>query len=146
MFPLAQSPSSSYFQRYRSTALRFEIIGGALLVAGLLINTMFSGPALIPSLLLVAVGGGMFVLGGSSRKPHNIVKAFARQLLQTPSDEFAQGLLEALELRPKLRLLASSIQVVQAAVELYASSDEADPELAEQLQQALATRVVKKML
>ena len=60
------------------------------------------------------------------------------------SDAFAQGLLDALEATPKLALVASSMDLVNQAVELYSQFEDADPELAKRLQQAAESRIIRK--
>lgn len=142
MSALAQS---SYYKRYCAAAKRFELIGGVLLGAGILCDVVFGAPVIAVSVLTAGIGGCLLAIGGASLRPHNVIKSFARQCLQEPSDEFARGLLEALESEKKIRLVASSIQLVEGAVALYSQFDDADPELSSRLQRALEERVVKKM-
>ena len=142
---MASTGEQSYYKRYCAAARRFEIIGGALLAAGILCDVVFGAPAVWLTLLLAGVGACVLAIGGASLRPHNVVKSFARQCMQQPSDEFAQGLLDALQAQPKIRLVSSSIQLVEGAVALYANFDDADPQLSRQLRQALEERVVKKV-
>ena len=57
----------------------------------------------------------------------------------------AQGLLDALHSSKRIRLMGHSIQVVQAAVEVYANTEDADPDIVDQLRRTVADSVVKKM-
>lgn len=57
----------------------------------------------------------------------------------------AQGLLDALHSSKRIRLMGRSIQVVQAAVEVYANTEDADPDIVDQLRRTVADSVVKKM-
>ena len=135
----------TYYSRYRAAAIRFEVIGGVLLAVGILLNLLFSASLSTASLLIAAAGAFLLVIGGSSLRPHNLVKAFAQQCMREPSREMAQGLLDALHSSKRIRLMGRSIQVVQAAVEVYANTEDADPDIVDQLRRTVADSVVKKM-
>lgn len=134
----------SYYKRYRGAARRFELAGGLIAAAGLLIRLAAGSSMNTVCLLLVMIGLCVFALGAASLCPHNAVKSFARECVQQPSDAFAQGLLDALEATPKLALVASSMDLVNQAVELYSQFEDADPELAKRLQQAAESRIIRK--
>ena len=135
----------SYYKRFRAAAIRFEVIGGALLAIGIGANFIFGNSMLAVSLIFAGPGALLLILGGSSLRPHNLVKAFAQQCMREPSREMAQGLLDALHSSKRIRLMGRSIQVVQAAVEVYANTEDADPDIVDQLRRTVADSVVKKM-
>lgn len=136
--------TGSYFSRYRAAALRFEVIGGVLLLAAIVLN-LVSGQTTLPvSLLLAATGAFLLIIGGSSLRPHNLVKAFAQQCAQEPCHEVAQGLLEAMQSDKKIRLVQKSIDSVTFAIEVYECLDDADPELIRQLRETMDTHIAKK--
>ena len=127
---------TSYEQRYRKTARYFEIIGGVVLAAGVLMNQF----------LILVVGVLIFGYGFGSLQPHNQIKAFAQQCTIDPSREMAQGLLSSLQRVKKVRLTASSIRLLQSAVEAYAQSPDADLQIVQQLRDAVETRVGRRIL
>lgn len=136
---------ASYFSRYRTAAIRFEVIGGILLLIAIVLNLIAGAALLTISLLLVAVGAFLLIIGGSSLRPHNLVKAFAQQCAREPCHEIAQGLLEAIESSPKIRLVQKSIDSVDFAIEVYECLDDADPELIRKLREAKAQHIAKKI-
>lgn len=135
---------ASYFSRYRAAAIRFEIIGGALLLIAIVLNLIAGKTLLTVSLLLAAIGAFLLIIGGSSLRPHNLVKAFAQQCAREPCNEIAQGLLEAIECDRKIRLVQKSIDSVDFAIEVYECLDGADPELIRKLREAKEQHIVKK--
>lgn len=134
----------SYYKQYCGAARRFELVGGFIAAAGILLRLAAGSSVNTVSLLLVLAGLCVFSIGAASLRPNNAVKSFARQYIQQPNDAFAQGLLDALETTPKLALVPSSIDLVTRAVELYCQFDDADPELSNRLQQAVTSRIVTK--
>ena len=96
------------------------------------------------SLLLAAVGAFLLIIGGSSLRPHNMVKAFAQQCTQQPCREAAEGLLTAIQSSRKIRLVQRSIDSVSFAIEVYECLDDADAELVQQLRDAMDTHIAKK--
>lgn len=139
------STEQSYYQRYCSTAKRFETIGCILVGGAVLLDLVTSASVRWLSLLFAIAGMVPLVIGGSCLRPHNVIKAFAQQCVQQPSDEFARGLLDALRAERKVKLVSSSITMVENAVDVYAMFEESDPELIKDLQEALKTRVDKKI-
>ena len=144
MILLSPSTEKSYYQRYCSAAKRFEWIGAAILIAGILLNATVGSSVPAVTWICAAIGACLLIIGGSSLRPHNIIKSFARQCIENPSDAFAQGLLDALEAAKKVQLVSSSIVVVEQAVTLYEQFDDSDPVLAQKLRRAFENRVVKK--
>ena len=135
---------ASYFSRYRAAAIRFEIIGGVLLLVAIVLNLLVGNSLLPVSLLLAAFGAFLLIIGGSSLLPHNLVKAFAQQCAREPGHEIAQGLLDAIESDKKIRLVQKSIDSVDFAIEVYECLDDADPELIRKLREAKETHIAKK--
>lgn len=136
--------TGSYYSRYRAAALRFEIIGGTLLLISIVLNLLTGRSTLPVSLLLAATGAFLLIIGGASLRPHNLVKAFAQQCAQEPCHEVAQGLLEAMQSDKKIRLVQKSIDSVTFAIEVYECLDDADPELIRQLRETMDTHIAKK--
>lgn len=134
----------SYFRRYRAAAVRFEIIGGALLAAAVLLTLLPGGSLLSLGLLLAAVGAFLLLIGGSSLRPHNLVKAFAQQCAREPGHEIAQGLLDAMQCAGRIRLVQRSIDSVDFAIQVYECLDDADPALIQQLRQAKQEHLARK--
>lgn len=141
---MSSSVEESYYKRYCGAARRFELVGGLIAAIGILLRLLVGTSMNSFGLLLVLAGLCVFAIGAASLRPNNAVKSFARQCIQEPSDAFAQGLLDALESAPKLPLVASSIDLVQNAVELYSQFEDADPELARKLRQAMDHRIIRK--
>ncbi len=141
---MSNRSNDSYYQRYRGAAVRFQVIGGILLAAGIGANFIFGSSMLAVSLIFAGPGAFLLITGGSSMRPHNLVKAFAQQCIREPSREMAQGLLDALTQQKNVRLLNNSIQLVHNAVYVYEQTDGADPELVRQLREAAEARIVKK--
>lgn len=133
----------SYFARYYRTAVRYQTVGIVLLLAGIVIHAFFSGLQTL-GLLLAAPGVLLVLFGGASSQPHNLVKAFAQQCIRNPERDMAQGLLDALTKWRTVRLVSRSIQLVDNAVAVYAGSDNADPALVEQLEEAVRTHIRRK--
>lgn len=134
----------TYFSRYRAAATRFEIIGCILALIAVFLHVIFGKGLLTVSLFLVAVGAFLLIIGGSSLRPHNMVKAFAQQCTQDPCLEAAQGLLEAIQSSRKIRLIQKSINDVNFAIEVYECLDDADTALVQQLRDAVDAHIVKK--
>lgn len=134
----------SYYQRYRTAAIRFEMIGGVLMLLGVGMNFLLHTSLSAVSLIFAGPGAFLLIIGGSSLRPHNLIKAFAQQCSREPCKESAQGLLDALESVKSVRLLKSSIQTVLMAVEIYSTTEDADPELVDQLQVAIENRITQK--
>lgn len=135
---------ASYFSRYRAAAVRFEIIGGALLLIAIVLNLITGNRLLTISLFLAAAGAFLLIIGGSSLRPHNLVKAFAQQCAREPGHEIAQGLLDAIQCEKKIRLVQKSIDSVDFAIEVYECLDDADPELIRKLREAKEAHIAKK--
>lgn len=136
--------TGSYYSRYRAAALRFEIVGGVLLLIAIVLNLLTGQSTLPVSLLLAAGGAFLLIIGGASLRPHNLVKAFAQQCAQEPCREIAQGLLEAMQSENKIRLVQKSIDSVNFAIEVYECLDDADPELIRQLRETMDKHIAKK--
>ncbi len=134
----------TYYSRYRAAATRFEIIGCIVALAAVFLHVIFGRGLLTVSLFLVAIGAFLLIIGGSSLRPHNMVKAFAQQCTNDPCLESAQGLLEAIRSSRKIRLVQKSINDVNFAIEVYECLDDADAELIQQLRDAVAEHIVKK--
>lgn len=135
---------ASYYNRYRSAARRFELIGGALLLIAIILNLATGNRLFTVALLVAAAGAFLLVIGGSSLRPHNLVKAFAQQCAREPGHEIAQGLLDAMESDKKIRLVQRSINEVELAIGIYEQLEDADPELIRQLRDAMDTHIAKK--
>lgn len=142
---MAAPIEQSYYQRYCGAAKRFEMIGCLLIGGAILLDVLTGASVRWLSLLFAVVGAVPLLIGGSSLRPHNVIKSFAQQCVQQPSDEFAQGLLDALRAGQKVKLVSSSIAMVENAVEVYAQFEDSDPKLIEDLQEALKTRIGKKV-
>lgn len=97
------------------------------------------------SLIIFTPGTVLLILGGSCHRPHNAIKSFARQCIQDSSEDFAQGLLDALEAHSSIQLTKPSISLVENAIECYSKSEGADPELVSKLKTAVETRVRRKV-
>ena len=136
--------TGSYFNRYRAAAIRFEVIGGALLLVAIVLNLLAGNSLITISLFLAAIGAFLLIIGGASTRPHNLVKAFAQQCAREPGHEIAQGLLDAMQSEKKIRLVQKSIDDVTFAIEVYECLDDANPELVRQLREALDTHIAKK--
>lgn len=141
---MSSHEEGSYYKRYCGAARRFELIGGLIAAVGIVLRLIVGVGMNSFGLLLVMIGLCVFAIGAASLRPNNAVKSFARQCVQQPTDEFAQGLLDALESTPKLPLVASSIDLVHNAVDLYTQFDDADPQLAARLKEAVENRIVTK--
>lgn len=135
---------ASYYNRYRGAAIRFELIGGALLLIAIILNLATSSRFFTAALLVAAVGAFLLVIGGSSLRPHNLVKAFAQQCAREPGHEIAQGLLDAMQSDKKIRLVQKSINEVEMAIGIYEQMEDADPELIGKLRDAKETHIAKK--
>ena len=109
-----------------------------------LLHVVLGSSILTASLLLAAVGAFLLIIGGSSLRPHNMVKAFAQQCTQQPCREAAEGLLTAIQSSRKIRLVQRSIDSVSFAIEVYECLDDADAELVQQLRDAMDTHIAKK--
>lgn len=135
---------ASYYNRYRGAARRFELIGGALLLIAIILNLATGNRLFTVALLVAAAGAFLLVIGGSSLRPHNLVKAFAQQCAREPGHEIAQGLLDAMESDKKIRLVQRSINEVEMAIGIYEQLEDADPELIRQLHAAKEAHIAKK--
>lgn len=132
------------YQQYRRAALRFVMGGGLCCVLGLLFLGFFSVIPTELNLLLLLIGVVLLALGASSLQKHNIVKAFAQQCICDPTDEIAQGLLEALQAQKHLYLVSSSIQLVERAIQCYETTQGSDSTLVEQLRQTADHAIIRK--
>lgn len=135
---------ASYYERYRGAARRFELIGGALLVIAIVLNLATGNRLFTVTLLVAAVGAFLLIIGGSSLRPHNLVKAFAQQCAREPGHEIAQGLLDAIESDKKIRLVQKSINEVEMAIGIYEQLEDSDPELIRKLHEATQSHIAKK--
>lgn len=142
---MAANAEQSYYRRYCAAAKRFELIGGVIVVGSILFDVLTKASLRGVSLLAAVIGAVLLLIGGSSLRPHNVIKSFAQQCEQQPTDEFAQGLLDALRAANKVKLVSSSIALVKNAVEVYAQFEESDPQLTEALREAVKTRISKKV-
>ena len=133
----------SYYQRYCRMGKRFVMIGGAIVLAAVLLGTMGGLGDSTPVLFVGTIGGMLFLFGAVNMRPANRVKTFAAQLQRTPETGFAKGLLEAMEDNGKTRLTGRSKGIVEAGITAYAASEGADEELAAQLKEALEKRIGK---
>lgn len=134
-----------YFLRYRGAARRFEVIGIVLILIAIILNLTIGSSLSTITLLVAAIGAFLLIIGGSSLRPHNLVKAFAQQCAREPCHEIAQGLLEALESDRKIRLVQKSINELNIAIGMYEQMDDADPELVRKLYEAMEQHIAKKV-
>lgn len=136
--------NASYYSRYCGAAKRFELVGGAVLLIAIVLNLATHNKLFSFTLLLAALGALLLIIGGSSLRPHNLVKAFAQQCAREPGREIAQGLLDAIQSDKKIRLVQRSINDVETAIGIYAQSEDADPALIRQLHEAKDAHIAKK--
>ncbi len=141
---MASSKEKSYYERYRGAAKRFEAIGCLMIAGAILLDVVTGASMRWLSLLFAVLGAVPLLIGGASLRPHNAIKSFAQQCVQQPTDAFAQGLLDALRAEKKVKLVSSSIAMVENAVDVYAQFEESDPKLIEELREALQTQISKK--
>ena len=140
----ASLKTGTYYERYRAAATRFELIGGVLLGAGVLLDYA-SGQALRSlAILLACIGAILLLIGGSSLRPHNQIKAFAQQCAADPCDDMAKGLLQALEQEKTVPLMQKNLDSVQLAIEIYSGVVDADETLITRLREAAATHLKRK--
>lgn len=138
-----QNQEKNYFERYLRTGKKFALIGGAILAVTLLLGEA-TGQSRHPVVTAVmAIGALLFVFGVMNLRPNNMVKAFAMQLKTAPDDDFAKGLLDALNHGRKIGLSRRSISLVEEAIAAYAAMENAQPELTQALQKARETRIYK---
>ncbi len=138
---------SDFFDRYYRQAVLFEIIGCILLFTSIGINYALGGhsPA-AAHIFLTLPGVLLLIFGGSSARPHNMIRSFSSLVTKEPGAESAKGLLAALNHQKKIELVNRTIQGVYTAIEVYAASPDADQELLGQLREAADTRIKKKSL
>ena len=137
-------PEQSYYVRYCATAKKYEAAGTLILAAAILVDMLTHSAMFTLTLLAAGAGAILLAIGGASLRPHNAIKSFASQMSRQPSDEFAQGLLDALTANKKVQLVPRSIQMVESAIVLYAQTDDADEEILTSLRTALENRVIPK--
>lgn len=140
----ASLKNGTYYERYRAAATRFELIGGVLLGAGILLDYA-SGQALrTPAILFACIGAVLLLIGGSSLRPHNQIKAFAQQCTADPCNEMAEGLLQAIEQEKTVPLVQKSLDSVQLAIETYSGVIDVDETLLARLREASAAHLKRK--
>lgn len=132
-----QHQEESYYVRYCRMGRRFEIIGGIIAGAALLIG--WATGLLGHPVILLPMWGGMLCLlfGVINMRPNNQIKSFAMQLQATCDRDFAQGLLEAMTGNGKTALSGRSRTILAQAIAAYAQSEGADEEMAESLRAAM---------
>lgn len=146
LFDTKNPPQNEYLKKYIDMSTRFQNIGIAIVFFAIAVN-YFGGASLRTiSLLIFAIGAIALVFGGSSLRPHNLIKAFAQQCSNEPNDTIAAGLLEAMERNHVTKLTRNSLHMVYVAIEIYSSLPEADPELSTRLQNASKNCLSKKIL
>ena len=124
------------YKNYLKTCRLLELTGGIIMILSALANHFLrlnSGGFVIPAILLGAI---ILMLGASSLRPQNQIKAFAVQLFRNPVREMAEGLLAALLVCRPGRLAPRAFDIMHNAIESYCSSPNADPELAGRLSAA----------
>lgn len=131
----------SYYERYRRQAILFEGIGIALLLGGILLNEATGRGMGAPVLILAGIGMVFLVIGGSSARPHTIIKSFAVLLEREPTRKNAEEFLTALTKTGKVSLVKSSENLVESALLAYGKSPEADEELLKELRESVDTRI-----
>ncbi len=131
----------SYYERYRRQAFIFEGAGIVLLAAGILLNEVTGRGLGLPVLLLAGAGMVLLVIGGSSARPHVIVKSFAALLQKDPTRKNAEEFLYALEKTGKVSLVRQSGNLVEGALAAYEKSPEADPELVRKLRETVDEKI-----
>lgn len=137
---------NTYYYKYMRQAYIFEGIGIAGVIAAVLINEL-TGRSMGPAVILIGGIGLLFlVTGGSSAQPHVMIKSFAALLSNEPSDKNAREFIQALEYSGTVHLVRRSQNMVQTAMMSYERSAEADPEILQQLQNAVALHIRNKRL
>ena len=131
----------TYYDRYRRQALLFEGVGIALLMAGILLNEATGRGLGLPVILLAGSGMVLLVIGGSSNRPHTVVKSFAVLLEKDPTTKNAEEFLYALEKTGKVSLVRQSRNLVEGALAAYEKSPDADPKLAERLRETVEEKI-----
>ncbi len=139
-----KSEHTTTYRRYRYAALRFVAGGGLCCIFGLLFWSFLPAIPTELNLLLLLIGIVLVSLGSASLQKHNVVKAFAQQCICDPTNEIAQGLLEALQAQKHLYLVSSSIQLVDCAIQCYESAQGTDTTLVEQLRQTANHTIIRK--
>ncbi len=139
----SDSTNLSYYQRYLKSARKFAIVGAVGTAAGLLVLMTATEPLRTAGLVVFLIGALASALGGSSMLPHNAVRAFARQCAQNPSREAAEGLIEALNSRRKIRLSSRSLVILAQAAAGCQHLEDGEA-LSEKIQQACKDHIVRK--
>lgn len=145
LFEKTPPPQNEYLRKYTQMASRFQNIGIAVVLSSIALHYFGGNTMMTISLVIFCVGAIALVFGGSSLRPHNLIKSFAQQCTNDPGDIIAEGLLEAMQRYRKTALTKGSIQIIQVAIETYAQLPETDPQLIAQLREALQKNITKKV-
>lgn len=136
----------SYYYRYKKQAYIIE--GGGILCVGIaiLLNEL-THDSLKPYILVIAgIGMLLLIIGGSSARPHVLVKSFASLLANEPTTKNAQEFIYALECSGTVRLVKSSQATLDSAVMSYERSDDSDEDVADQLRDAIRAHIKNKIM
>lgn len=134
------------YRNYLKTCRILGVTGGIILLASLLLNEVLHLEAhgfVIPGVL---IGIAILLIGVTSLRPQNQVKAFAVHLYQKPSREAAEAVLAALHSSRGVRLGSRHYAIVTSAIESYCSAPDSDPLLAEKLSAAAEQCIQKAFL
>lgn len=144
LFQSKEPPKNEFLSRYLAAATRFQNVGIVVVISSVLMNFLGGQALKLPSIFLFMVGALALVFGGSSLRPHNVIKSFAQQCSREPNDTIADGLLEAIERNKTTALTKNSIRTIYLAIEIYAALPDADQELVNRLTDAAKTRLTQK--
>ncbi|MBQ7535773.1 MAG: hypothetical protein IJT43_09175 [Stomatobaculum sp.] len=134
------------YSNYLKTCRILAVTGGVILIASLLLNELLHLQArgfVIPAVL---IGIAILLIGVTSLRPQNQVKAFSVHLYQKPSREAAEAVLAALQASRAIRLGSRHYTILMSAVQSYCSAPDSDPELTEKLSAAAEQSVHKGFL
>lgn len=139
-------PESPILKQYMEMATRFQNAGIVMVLLSILIHMIGKDKVFLVVLVLFVPGALSLIFGGSNLRPHNLIKAFAMQCAREPGDEIATALLETMTRAKRIGLTKTSIRTITTAIAVYAASEDAKPELVQQLQETMQKTVVKKIL
>lgn len=136
----------SYYYKYKRQAYTFQGIGIFGIALAILVNEL-SNRQFKPAVVLVAAVAMFFlVIGGSSSRPHVLVKSFAALLANEPTAKNAQEFIYALEQTGTVHLVKSSQALINSAIISYENSGEFDNEIAQHLREAVKEHIKNKIL
>ena len=134
----------TYYDRYKKQANLFQAAGILLIALAVLINELSHRSFAPPVWVLAGIGVIPLMIGGSSARPHAIVKSFAILLKNDPSTENAGEFLNALQKTGKVALVKPSRDLVETALYTYEHSPEAEEKMVENLREAVGRYIIKK--